>query len=86
MVRGLLALGSCSDEQDILFDKRKSTDGTGINMVKGKKIKQHDCSPRADWRKLFTASNDQTLRYYPPQSSNGKVRIAPLEKVFEEGE
>ena len=37
-----------------------------------------------DWRKLFTAAADQTLSFYPPKKSEGKL-VVPSE-VFEEGE
>ena len=36
----------------------------------------------ADWRGLFSASPDQALRYYPTQSSNGKI-VVPQEVVDE---
>ena len=39
---------------------------------------------QTDWRKLFAASADQTLRYFPPQKTKGKLHV-PAE-VFEEGE
>ena len=39
-----------------------------------------------NWRKLFAASGDQSLKYYPPEESEGKVRVALPKEVIEEGE
>ena len=78
-------IGSGRNEQNFLFEKRESINELRRSLERGKKIKQSDSSS-ADWRSLFAASEDQTLRFFPPQSSDGKVRIAPLEEVFEEGE
>ena len=40
-----------------------------------------------DWRKLFSAGEDQALQYYPPpKKSNGEMIVSPLLDVFEEGE
>ena len=36
----------------------------------------------ADWRGLFSVSPDRALRYYPTQSSNGKI-VVPQEVVDE---
>lgn len=40
----------------------------------------------SDWRKLFSASADQSLRFFPPQLTNGKSIVAPPLGVFEEGD
>ena len=37
-----------------------------------------------DWRSLFSASTDQTLRFYPPQRLKDKVIVAPPKEVIEE--
>ena len=39
-----------------------------------------------DWRKLFSASVDQTLSFFPPKSSGSNVLISPPADVYEEGE
>ena len=39
-----------------------------------------------DWRKPFLASEDQFLQYFPPQRSEGGVRVSLPAKVFDEGE
>ena len=41
---------------------------------------------KVDWRSLFSAASDQTLQFYSPLKSNGKLMVAPPLKVFEEGE
>ncbi|XVE67823.1 hypothetical protein DITRI_Ditri09bG0019400 [Diplodiscus trichospermus] len=40
----------------------------------------------ANWRKLFSASADQSLNFFPPNVSNGKPYVSPPNEVFEEGE
>ena len=40
----------------------------------------------ADWRKLFSAAKEQSLKFYPPQRANGKVIVSPPKEVFERGE
>ena len=40
---------------------------------------------KVDWRSLFSAASDQTLQFYSPLKSNGKLMVAPPLKVFEEG-
>ena len=52
----------------------------------GERGKKEDGSTTTDWRKLFTASADQTLRFFPPQPLNGKSIVVPPKRVFEEGE
>ena len=39
-----------------------------------------------DWRKLFVSSTDQSLNYFPPRRSEGKVIVCPPAEVCEEGE
>ena len=78
-------IGLGTNELNPLFEIREPIDELGRNLVRGKQIELTD-SPPADWRSLFTASEDQTLRFFPPQSSDGKVRITPPKEVFEEGE
>ena len=39
-----------------------------------------------DWRKLFVTSTDQSLNYFPPRRSEGKVIVCPSAEVCEEGE
>ena len=39
-----------------------------------------------DWRKLFSAAADQSLQFFPPQKSEGKVLVSPPNEIFEEGE
>ena len=41
---------------------------------------------KVDWRSLFSAAPDQTLKFYSPLKSNGKTMVAPPREVFEEGE
>ena len=43
-------------------------------------------APITDWRKLFQATSDQTLSFFPPKNSNGKLIISPSLEVIEEGE
>ncbi|KAK8705494.1 hypothetical protein V6N13_049096 [Hibiscus sabdariffa] len=38
-----------------------------------------------NWRKLFAASESQSLQFFPPKISEGEVRIEPLIEVFDEG-
>ena len=39
----------------------------------------------ADWRQLFAVSADQTLKFYPPRTKNGKVIVSPPQVVIDEG-
>ena len=39
-----------------------------------------------DWKRLFAPLRDQTLKFYPLQNSEGKVRVALPDEVFDEGE
>ena len=39
----------------------------------------------ADWRRFFAVSADQTLKFYPPQTKNGKVIVSPSQVVIDEG-
>ena len=39
--------------------------------------------PMADWRKLFSASTDQSLHFYPPQKLDNKVVVSSPSEVFE---
>ena len=39
-----------------------------------------------DWRKLFSASTDQSLQFFPPRKSEGKLTVAPPAEVINEGE
>ena len=39
-----------------------------------------------NWRKLFLAAEDQSLQYFPPQKSEGGVRVSLPAEVFDEGE
>ena len=38
-----------------------------------------------DWRGLFSASSDQTLRFYPLQNLDSKVFVTPPQEVIDEG-
>ncbi|XVE67086.1 hypothetical protein DITRI_Ditri08aG0131700 [Diplodiscus trichospermus] len=38
-----------------------------------------------NWRSLFSAVADQTLKYFPINLVNGKALIAPPQEIFEEG-
>ena len=58
-------IGSGRNEQNFLFKKRESIDELGRSLEKGKKIELPGSSP-IDWRSLFAASEDQTLRFFPP--------------------
>ena len=42
--------------------------------------------PASDWRKLFSASANQSLRFFPPKPTNGTSIVTPPSGVFEEGE
>ena len=46
-----------------------------------------DVDPKnvTDWRKLFTATADQTLRFFPSQVLNGKTVVSPPFEIFEKG-
>ena len=44
----------------------------------------NNATPATDWRKLFSTAVDQTLNFYPPKRTNGKL-IVPSE-VIAEGE
>ena len=44
-----------------------------------------DTKEVADWRKLFSASIDQSLKFFPPQMINGQLIVEPPEDIFEEG-
>ena len=37
-----------------------------------------------DWKKLFVAAPDQTLQFFPPQLSNGKVVVSPHIEILED--
>ncbi|XVE69093.1 hypothetical protein DITRI_Ditri09bG0122700 [Diplodiscus trichospermus] len=39
-----------------------------------------------DWRKLFAASLDQALQFFPPKILDEKIVVSPPTKIFEEGE
>ncbi|XP_022737027.1 uncharacterized protein LOC111289928 [Durio zibethinus] len=36
-----------------------------------------------DWRNLFLASNDQSLKFFLPQMVNGKALVKSIDDVFE---
>ena len=38
-----------------------------------------------DWRKLFATNCDQTLQFFPPRITNGKIIVEPPFEIFEEG-
>ena len=38
-----------------------------------------------DWRKLFAASPDQSMQFYPPPVMNGQVLVSSPDDIFEEG-
>ena len=44
-----------------------------------------DTKSVADWRKLFAATSDQTLRFFPPKILNGKTVVTPPPAIFEKG-
>ena len=52
----------------------------------GSKSEKTELSNGTDWRKLFALAGDQALRFYPPQKSEGKLRVTPPPKVINEGE
>ena len=35
-----------------------------------------------NWRKLFAASPDQSMQFYPPPVMNGQVLVSPLDDIF----
>ncbi|XVE88088.1 hypothetical protein DITRI_Ditri19aG0040500 [Diplodiscus trichospermus] len=39
-----------------------------------------------DWRKLFAVSPDQSMQFFPLKSENGKLIVALLDEIFEDGE
>ena len=63
-------------------------------MEESKVIDQHIRTPVADQRKLFATFEDQSLSFFLPQSFKvfeilkieGKMRVASLTDVFQEGE
>lgn len=38
-----------------------------------------------DWSKLFDASKNQSLEFFPPKKTSSSVRVVPPMEVFEEG-
>ena len=40
----------------------------------------------ADWKSLFNAAEDHALRYFPPQTLDGRLVVAPPQNIFKEGE
>ena len=62
--------------------------GKGVRIDEGqsseRSLTNNNGAPTTDWRKLFSAAIDQTLNYYPPKRTEGKL-IVPSE-VIEEGE
>ena len=86
MIGGSLVNGSCRKKQEVLYDKNEATIEAERNKKEGKQVKQADSTPVSDWRKLFAASKDQALKFFPPQSSEGRICVAPSKEVFEEGE
>ena len=38
-----------------------------------------------DWRNLFSTTQDQALRYFPPQVLDGKKVVSPPNDIFEKG-
>ena len=38
-----------------------------------------------DWQKLFAASSDQSMQFYPSPVMNGQVLVSPPNDIFEEG-
>ena len=60
----------------------------GVDLEKGEKelgITNSADVASKDWRKLFGATPDQALQYFPPQCMNGKIIVDPPAEIFEEG-
>ena len=49
-------------------------------------ITESDDVVAKDWRKLFNVAPDQTMRFFPPEVSNGKFIVSPPNEIFEKGE
>ena len=49
-------------------------------------ITESDEVASKDWRKLFNASSDQTMSFFPPEVANGRIVVSPPAEIFEEGE
>ena len=57
-----------------------------IDECTGNKSEKSEQKSATDWRKLFSPAGDQTLKFYPLEKSEGKLRVALPEEVIEEGE
>ena len=75
--RGSDESGSTASEsgKEVMNEEGQSSEGP---------MTKNNMAPATDWRQLFSVVVDQTLNYYPPKRTEGKL-IVPLE-VFEEGE
>ena len=67
------------------LDASSTSGSVPPDQEKKKEANNGEVAP-SDWRKLFPAAADQTLQFFPPQRSEGKVRVSPPAEILEEGE
>ena len=70
---------------------RNFEDGSSSNLTsqKSREMTKEESGgglASTDWRRLFSAAADQSLQFFPPQKSEGKVRVSPPTEILEEGE
>ena len=61
-----------------------STSENGQSDREKSKVENKGEVATSDWRKLFSAATDQTLQFFPPQRSDGKIWVSPLVEILEE--
>ena len=66
----------------------ENSSGNKMNLGKGGEelviTNSVDVAAR-DWRKLFATNSDQSLQFFPPQISDGKIIVEPPAEIFDEG-
>ena len=78
---------SQSEVEGVSMEARLRNEGKQKEIMKNAESVEGASGQKAvDWRSLFSASTDQTLRFYPPQRLKDKVIVAPPKEVIEEGE
>ena len=78
---------SQSEVEGVSMEARPRNEGKQKEIMKNaESVEGASGQKAADWRSLFSASTDQTLRFYPPQRLKDKVIVATPKEVIEEGE
>ena len=64
----------------------ENLDVVGTSSQKLGSVRSEKESSLTDWRKLFSASTDQSLQFFPHRKSEGKLTVAPPAEVINEEE